>query len=90
MLFLFQLFYHFLRLHVLSIPMLFSHDSTETLAEWTRRTTPSNFLAEFCGLDIAWVEFVDKVVVPLFSAVCTAPADDIYAHPVNEILGEFP
>lgn len=68
--------------------MLYRQDSKETLAEWTRRTTPSNFIARTFGMDVAWTKFVDEVVIPLFSAVCTAPADDIYQHPVNEILGE--
>jgi hypothetical protein len=86
--FMLQLFYHFLRLHALSIPMLYRHDSKETLGEWTKRTTPSNFFARILGMDNAWSKFVDEVVVPLFSAVCTATSDDVYRHPVNEILGE--
>lgn len=86
--FMLQLFYHFIRLHALSIPMIYRHDSNETLGEWTRRTTPSNFVARVLGMDIAWLNFVDEVVVPLFSAVCTATSDNVYKHPVNEILGE--
>ncbi|KAF8323145.1 hypothetical protein DL93DRAFT_2147213 [Clavulina sp. PMI_390] len=87
LLFLFHLALFFLRLHALSVPMLFRQDSTETLAEWTSRTAPSNWIARAIGLDTAWLNFVDFIVVPLFSAVCTAPAQDIYQHPVNEILG---
>lgn len=85
--FMLQLFYHFIRLHVLSIPMLYRHNSKETLAEWTKRTTPSSFVARFLGMDTAWSNFIDQVVVPLFSAICTATSDDVYRHPVNEILG---
>ena len=85
--FVLRLFYHYIRLHVLSIPMLFRHNSKETLGEWTKRTTPSNFVARVLGMDTAWLKFIDDVVVPLFSAVCTATSDDVYRHPVNEILG---
>ena len=34
--------------------------------------------------------FVGDVLVPLFSAVCTAPAADVWAHPVEELLGASP
>lgn len=36
----------------------------------------------------AWGEYAFTVLLPLFSAVCTAPEDDVLRHPVEEFLGE--
>jgi hypothetical protein len=58
------------------------------LQEWTTRTTPRGWTS-LIGADTAWLAFVSDVLVPLFSAVCTAPAEDIWQHPVEEILGQW-
>ena len=62
-------------------------DNTVTLREWQDATTPSSLFSHFVGLDTKWREFVSQVLVPLFSAVCTAGAGDIWDHPVEEFLG---
>lgn len=81
------LLYHFIRLHILSLSMLTTQSSTETLREWTVRTTPTNSLARTLGLDEKWSEFVESVVVPLFSCVCTCEERDVWSAPVHEVLG---
>jgi microfibrillar-associated protein 1 len=84
------IFCFFIRLNLLCIPMIWRHDSPETLREWTSRTTPTSAMARWTRLDDRWRAFVRDVVLPLFSAVCTAPEEDVYEHPINEILGESP
>jgi hypothetical protein len=59
-----------------------------TLKEWTAHTLPGG-LFRLVGADAAWTAFVSDVLVPLFSAVCTAPTEDVWQHPVEEILGEL-
>ncbi|KDQ19910.1 hypothetical protein BOTBODRAFT_101781 [Botryobasidium botryosum FD-172 SS1] len=43
-------------------------------------------LARWTGADLSWHHFVGGIVIPLFSAVCTASAEDVYSHPAEEIL----
>ncbi|PSS31937.1 hypothetical protein PHLCEN_2v2297 [Hermanssonia centrifuga] len=57
-----------------------------TLREWTERTTPNNAISRWLKLDVQWQHFVKEVLVPLFSAVCTAGEDRIWNHPVEELL----
>ncbi|KAL4243908.1 Zeta Carotene Desaturase and Related Oxidoreductase [Abortiporus biennis] len=57
-----------------------------TLQEWTKRTSPSNPLAVLFGLDARWYEFVNRILIPLFSAVCTAGEDVIWDMPIEELL----
>jgi hypothetical protein len=59
-----------------------------TFAEWTARTTPRSYLARICRMDTAWEHYVQTVLIPLVSAVCTSPAEDVMIHPVEEVLGE--
>jgi hypothetical protein len=61
--------------------------STLTLDEWTTRTIPRGVLARSTGAEARWRAFVADVLVPLFSAVCTAPAEDVWNHPAEELLG---
>jgi len=58
-----------------------------TFAQWAEDNTPSGTVAHFLWLDTAWEDFVHKILIPLFSAVCTASEDDIRSHPVEEFLG---
>lgn len=62
---------------------------TTTFGEWAERTVPTGVLARWSGFDMAWRNFTHTVLVPLFSAVCTAPAEDVLRHPMEEFLGEF-
>lgn len=41
------------------------------------------------GLDKRWRMFMQDVCFPLFSAVCTAPLNDVETHPAEEFLGAF-
>lgn len=41
------------------------------------------------GLDRRWRTFMQDVCIPLFSAVCTAPRNDVETHPAEEFLGAF-
>ena len=58
-----------------------------TLRQWRDATTPTSLLSKLFGLDCRWRDFVEQVIVPLFSAVCTAGSEDIWEHPVEEFLG---
>ena len=58
-----------------------------TLLEWTEMTTPRGRIVRFLELDVRWQLFVEDVLVPLFSAVCTASRESVWEHPVEEFLG---
>ncbi|KZV95595.1 FAD/NAD(P)-binding domain-containing protein [Exidia glandulosa HHB12029] len=75
------------RLCVLSAPW-FRPDalSTLTFEEWASRTTPRGFVSRCIGLDQSWTTFVHDILVPLFSAICTAGSEDVLRHPVPEFL----
>ncbi|CAE7161708.1 unnamed protein product [Rhizoctonia solani] len=75
---------HYIRLLFLSRPASRTptHLCRETLKAWTQRTTRQNFISRILG----WEAFVEDVVVPLFSAVCTTSISDIWEHPAAEIL----
>ena len=55
--------------------------------DWAIQTKPRGFLAKCCGMDIAWQDYIHFVMVPLLSALCTAPEEDVMNHPMEEILG---
>ncbi|KAI0808936.1 hypothetical protein BC629DRAFT_1075830 [Irpex lacteus] len=57
-----------------------------TFRQWVRATTPRGTLARAMGLDRRWVGFAEDVLVPLFSAVCTAEEEAVWEHPVEEFL----
>lgn len=78
---------NFIRLAVLSIPLFWSRDSVETFRQWSTRMAPTGPLARITRADTSWVAFIHEVVIPLFSAVCTASEEDIYDYPAAEILG---
>ena len=58
-----------------------------TLLEWTEATTPRGRIVRWLEIDVRWQLFVEDVLVPLFSAVCTAPRESVWEHPVEEFLG---
>ena len=83
-----SLVFFFLRLQFLASPWLRGESARElSWAEWAERMTPRGPLARTTGLDARWRAFVQDVCVPLFSAVCTAPREDIEEHPAEEFLG---
>ncbi|KAF5377215.1 hypothetical protein D9615_006398 [Tricholomella constricta] len=59
---------------------------TTTFGEWAEQTVPTSFLARWTGMDSAWRDYTHTVLLPLFSAVCTAPEEDVLQHPVEEFL----
>lgn len=80
----------FLRMLFLSVPIWRSNDRKTSFAEWAEKTVPTNILARWTGMDSVWRDYTQTVLLPLFSAICTAPEHDIQRHPVEEFLGEFP
>ncbi|KAH9055576.1 hypothetical protein EDB87DRAFT_1639775 [Lactarius vividus] len=77
----------FLCLQFLASPWLRGKSARElSWAEWAERMTPRGPLARMAGLDARWRAFVQDVCVPLFSAVCTAPREDVAEHPAEEFL----
>ncbi|KAL0950477.1 hypothetical protein HGRIS_007289 [Hohenbuehelia grisea] len=57
-----------------------------TFSQWAEETTPHTLLARCLGLDTMWKQFVTDILMPLFSAICTASKDDIIDHPAEEML----
>jgi microfibrillar-associated protein 1 len=75
----------------LSVPIWRSNDVEETsFAEWAERTAPTGALARWLGMDLVWRDYTQTVLLPLFSAICTAPDEDVLRHPAEEFLGEIP
>lgn len=64
-----------------------SNISTLTFQEWASQATPQSTLSSWLGLDAAWTDYIHSTLIPLLSAVCTAPAEDIMNHPMEEFLG---
>lgn len=60
-----------------------------TFEEWAEQTVPTGTLARWTRMDVAWRHYTHAILLPLFSAVCTAPEEDVYRHPVEEFLGWF-
>ncbi|KAF8588464.1 hypothetical protein K439DRAFT_1645454 [Ramaria rubella] len=76
---------NYIRLVVLSAPF-FRPQPSVTFEEWVSRTTPTGRLARWTRLDTSWSDFTHDIMLPLFSAVCTAPEGDVYSHPMAEFL----
>jgi hypothetical protein len=84
-----QVLFNYLRLILLSVPFLRPRRLENlTFREWTANTVPSGVLARLSGLDTAWMDFTKQILVPLFSAVCTASEADVMEHPMEEFLGK--
>ncbi|KDQ54926.1 hypothetical protein JAAARDRAFT_209119 [Jaapia argillacea MUCL 33604] len=81
------LVFNYARLIFLSLPFTRNTRTSEmSFLEWSRETVPRGFLARWLGMDASWEEFTRHVLVPLFSAVCTASEKDVLDHPVEEFL----
>ncbi|KDR85242.1 hypothetical protein GALMADRAFT_340113 [Galerina marginata CBS 339.88] len=57
-----------------------------TFRQWASQTTPTSLFSRLIGMDTAWKNYVQMVLFPLLSAVCTAPQEDVMDHPMEEIL----
>lgn len=62
-------------------------EDTMTFKQWAEWRAPKNIVARWAGIDLVWGAYFRRVLVPLFSAVCTAPEQDVLEHPVEEFLG---
>lgn len=76
----------YLRVLLLASP-IFRPEPSVTFHQWVLQTTPKGILARWTRFDTFWREFSREVLLPMFSAVCTAPEEDVYAHPMAEFLG---
>jgi hypothetical protein len=72
--------------HALPICRSTSIPST-VFRDWAVQTKPHGCLAKWCGMDAAWQDYIHSVLLPLLSAMCTAPEDDVMNYPMEEILG---
>ncbi|KAI0344292.1 hypothetical protein BDW22DRAFT_1392747 [Trametopsis cervina] len=77
---------HLLRTSLRLIPLPVRPPPETTFRQWVSLTTPSSPVSKWAGLDRLWEEFASDILVPLFSAVCTAPEGVIWDHPVEEFL----
>jgi hypothetical protein len=84
-----QLFLCYMRLILLALPaMRCKRLNVLTFEEWAAETIPQHFVARVLGFDSTWRSFTQDVLIPLFSAVCTAPEEAVNTHPVEDFLGE--
>ncbi|KAF7340132.1 hypothetical protein MVEN_01931600 [Mycena venus] len=74
-----------LGLFILSTIQLFRHNEL-IFEEWAAETVPRNFIWRILRFDTTWRSFTQDVLIPLFSAVCTAPKEIVNAHPVEDFL----
>ncbi|KAJ3576282.1 hypothetical protein NP233_g529 [Leucocoprinus birnbaumii] len=58
----------------------------KSFGEWAEDMTPRNFLSRSLGLDVGWQTYVRDVMIPMWSATCTATKDDILNYPAIEFL----
>ena len=80
----------FFRLQLLASPWLRGKSSKDlSWIQWVESMTPRGRMSKMVGLDKRWRTFMQDVCIPLFSAVCTAPRDDVENHPAEEFLGAF-
>ncbi|KAG7090731.1 hypothetical protein E1B28_009821 [Marasmius oreades] len=83
----FRLLLCYLWLLVLSIPIFrFSNTAHMAYSTWAKRSVPAGFIARGLGLDLAWENFTNEVLLALFSGLCTCSFDDVLRHPVEELL----
>ncbi|KZT42732.1 hypothetical protein SISSUDRAFT_843635 [Sistotremastrum suecicum HHB10207 ss-3] len=57
-----------------------------TFEEWIDYSTPKGSVSHWMGFDESWRRFCHDILVPLFSAVTSAPRKDVLRHPVPEFL----
>ncbi|KAJ6573970.1 hypothetical protein DFH09DRAFT_1276999 [Mycena vulgaris] len=82
-----QLFVCYMRLILFALPAVRSKRlNALTFEEWAVETVPRNFVARALRFDATWRSFTHDVLIPLFSAVCTAPEEAVNAHPVEDFL----
>ncbi|KAJ7456438.1 hypothetical protein FB451DRAFT_1407146 [Mycena latifolia] len=82
-----QLFVCYMRLVLFALPAVRPKRMNDmTFSEWAAETVPRNFVARALRFDATWRSFTQDVLIPLFSAVCTAPEEAVNAHPMEDYL----
>lgn len=61
--------------------------SSTLFRDWVAQTKPRGFLAKWRGMNAAWQDYINSVLLPMLSVVCTATEEDVMNYPVEEILG---
>lgn len=87
--FIFQYILCFFITFYYSLPFRSSGLGNIDFRDWVDKVAPRNYLAQMTGMDTAWKSYVEMILVPMFSAICTSPAADIWNHPMEEFLGKF-
>lgn len=83
-----QVVFNFLRLIWLALPWGRQQCLRDmSFGEWREHSVPRGMLARCFRADDGWRVFTEEILVPLFSAVCTAGEADVGNHPVEEFLG---
>ncbi len=77
----------FFRLQLLASPCLRGSSKELSWGQWVELMTPRGRMSRMVGLDKHWRTFMQDVCIPLFSALCTAPQNDVENHPAEEYLG---
>jgi microfibrillar-associated protein 1 len=84
-----QVLFCFLMSVVHAAPFLRPHGiEDKSFEKWAEDAKPTNFVARWMGLDLAWQAYVRDVMLPLWSGMCTATEQDILNYPAVEFLGK--
>jgi len=90
LIFVFQYVFCFLITLYHSLPFWRSSNlETIVFRDWVNHVAPRSFVARLVGMDVAWQSYVQMVLLPMFSAVCTSSALDVVNHPMEEFLGKL-
>ncbi|XP_006454544.1 hypothetical protein AGABI2DRAFT_182515 [Agaricus bisporus var. bisporus H97] len=82
-----EILFCFIMSAVHAAPFLRPHDlEDKSFGKWAEDVKPTNAVARWIGLDVAWQNYVRDVMVPLWSGMCTATAQDILNYPAVEFL----
>ncbi|KAI5832809.1 hypothetical protein K523DRAFT_297471 [Schizophyllum commune Tattone D] len=83
----FHLLLCYLWLVVQAVPWLRIQGVEDMVFEdWAFHVRPRHWITRIIGLEDFWLQYVFLTLVPLFSAVCTAPERRILSHPVEDLL----
>lgn len=82
-----EILINFIRLVIHSAPFIRPAGSV-TFREWSATSRPNSTLSKWLGLRSSWDNFVEAILIPTFSAICTASREDVLDHPIEELLGD--
>ena len=90
LIFIFQYVFCFLITLYHSLPFWRStYLETIVFRDWVNHVAPRSYVSRLAGMDVAWQSYVQMVLLPMFSAVCTSAAEDVMNHPMEEFLGKL-